>query len=412
MSELKNLLILAEAIVRGENGKPYYERYRSEVERVTPEQVISLVDELMKKGYPVEQMQEGVNKFLNLFHKALDSHPVPQPESGSFLDFLMQSNQEMAQRLDRLKPLIRLINGKLPDQDPDLPETINNMREILEDLKTFERHYLIKENILFPAIEEHWPDYRCVQLMWAFHDDIRKNIREAIETLQEEKINLPSLNYLFGSIFFNMLAIRFREERILFPVMLKTMPDSLMSQLLEEAGEIGFAYSKRLDMNTVNDNPKNPKSHKEDDSDISQKETGTFQLPTGSFSEEEILVILNTLPVDLTFVDRNDKVKYFSQGPHRIFTRSRSIIGRDVRLCHPPASVDIVERILEDFKSGRTSHAPFWIQMNGRFIYIEYYALRNEQGEYLGTLEVSQDLTEYRKLEGEQRLLSYQEKQG
>ncbi|MDD3386216.1 MAG: PAS domain-containing protein, partial [Bacteroidales bacterium] len=122
--------------------------------------------------------------------------------------------------------------------------------------------------------------------------------------------------------------------------------------------------------------------------------------------------ILNTLPVDLTFVDRNDKVKYFSQGPHRIFTRSRSIIGRDVRLCHPPASVDIVERILEDFKSGRTSHAPFWIQMNGRFIYIEYYALRNEQGEYLGTLEVSQDLTEYRKLEGEQRLLSYQEKQG
>ncbi len=130
-------------------------------------------------------------------------------------------------------------------------------------------------------------------------------------------------------------------------------------------------------------------------------------MPTGSFSNEELLAILNTLPVDITFVDRNDKVKYFSQGKERIFQRNRAILNRDVRMCHPPSSVHIVDQIVDDFKSGRAESAPFWIQMKDQFIHIEYFALRNEQGEYLGTIEVSQNLTERRKLEGEQRILSY-----
>ncbi|MDD3431041.1 MAG: PAS domain-containing protein [Bacteroidales bacterium] len=134
---------------------------------------------------------------------------------------------------------------------------------------------------------------------------------------------------------------------------------------------------------------------------------GGIQLASGSFSAKEILAILNTLPVDMTFVGKYDKVKYFSQGKDRIFVRNRSIINRDVRLCHPPASAHVVEKILEDFKSGKASHAPFWIQMKGKFIKIEYFALRDEQGEYLGTLEVSQDLSENRALEGERRILSY-----
>jgi hypothetical protein len=139
-----------------------------------------------------------------------------------------------------------------------------------------------------------------------------------------------------------------------------------------------------------------------------RKEDGTIRLPSGSFSTEELLAVLNTLPVDMTFVDRNDKVKFFSQGKERIFQRSRAILNRDVRHCHPPASAHIVDKILEDFKSGKHDRAPFWIDMGGRFIHIEYFALRNDKGEYLGTLEVSQNLTGYRGLEGEQRILSYE----
>ena len=134
---------------------------------------------------------------------------------------------------------------------------------------------------------------------------------------------------------------------------------------------------------------------------------GNIQLPSGSFNAREIEAILNTIPVDMTFVDKNDKVKYFTQGKERIFARSRSIINRDVRLCHPPGSVHIVEKILEDFKSGKASHAPFWIQVKGKLVLIEYFALRDKNGGYLGTLEVSQDLTNHRLLEGEKRILSY-----
>jgi DUF438 domain-containing protein len=139
-------------------------------------------------------------------------------------------------------------------------------------------------------------------------------------------------------------------------------------------------------------------------------ESGSIQLPSGSFNAREIMAILNKVPVDMTFVDKDDKVKYFTQGSERIFARSRSIINRDVRLCHPPGSVHIIEKILDDFKSGRASHAPFWIQMQGKFIHIQYFALRDENGEYLGTLEVSQDLSDLRKLEGEKRILSYTDK--
>jgi DUF438 domain-containing protein len=137
------------------------------------------------------------------------------------------------------------------------------------------------------------------------------------------------------------------------------------------------------------------------------KEPTRIQLPSGSFTVAELNAVLNTIPFDLTFVDKDDTVRYFTQGRDRIFARSRAILGRKVQNCHPPASVQIVERILEDFRSGRQDRAAFWIPLKGRFIHIEYFALRGAGGEYLGTLEVSQDLTEKKKLEGEQRLLTY-----
>jgi DUF438 domain-containing protein len=135
-----------------------------------------------------------------------------------------------------------------------------------------------------------------------------------------------------------------------------------------------------------------------------------IQLSTGNFKVEELEALFKVLPVDLTFVDKDDKVRFFSLGPDRIFARNRAILGRDVRMCHPPSSVHVVDQILEDFKSGKENSASFWITMHGKFIYIEYFAMRGKEGEYLGTLEYTQDLTHLRKLEGEQRLLSYTKK--
>jgi hypothetical protein len=191
-----------------------------------------------------------------------------------------------------------------------------------------------------------------------------------------------------------------KEEEILFPMSMDALSDADWHEIQKQSLEIGYClYDPPTEWRPAG-------IIIEDIKDV-EKQGSNIQLPSGNFSVEELLAILNTLPVDITFVDKNDKVKYFSQSSDRIFQRNRAILNRDVRHCHPPASAHIVDKIIEDFKSGKHDRAPFWINLKDRFVHIEYFALRNEKGEYLGTLEVSQDLTGYRKLEGEQRILSY-----
>ena len=145
---------------------------------------------------------------------------------------------------------------------------------------------------------------------------------------------------------------------------------------------------------------------------VEYSSTDAVVLSSGAFDIDELEALFLHLPVDITFVDKNDKVRFFSHSPNRVFERNRSIIGRDVRMCHPPGSVHIVEQILDDFKSGRENKAAFWLSnfMGGRFIYIEYTAVRSKSGEYLGVVEVTQDITNLRRLQGDQRLLSYEHK--
>jgi DUF438 domain-containing protein len=241
--------------------------------------------------------------------------------------------------------------------------------------------------------------------MWGKHDEIRDQIKASIEILKTESIDRDELEASGNLVFFPVLQtlrdMTIKEEEILLPMCLDELTLEDWWKIHKQTIEIGFTLYDPV-------HEWKPEGLEPDtDRDMAKSDADNIQLPSGSFSSDEIMAILNTMPFDVTFVDRNDKVKYFSQGEHRIFTRSRSIINRDVRLCHPPSSVDIVEKIIDDFKSGRESYAPFWIQMRDKFVHIAYYALRNPEGEYLGTLEVSQDLTDYRKLDGEQRILSY-----
>jgi len=133
-----------------------------------------------------------------------------------------------------------------------------------------------------------------------------------------------------------------------------------------------------------------------------------LQFDTGSLSKEEIEAILDTLPIDISFVDRNDAVKYFNKAEERIFVRSKSVIGRKVQMCHPQKSINVVNKIVETFKKGEKEAAEFWIQMNNRLVHIRYFAVRDKNGDYLGTMEVTQDLTDLKKIKGERRLLDWE----
>jgi hypothetical protein len=239
--------------------------------------------------------------------------------------------------------------------------------------------------------------------MWGKHNEARELMKNAVEALTAAKeitaeeaktiteiVLKPASNAIDEMIY--------KEEEILFPMSLDKLTEDEWYEIYRQSIEIGFCLYDPKD----SWQPKGIVAEQK-----SAAEAGKIQLPSGSLSIAELTALLNTIPFDLTFVDKDDTVRYFTQGKERIFARNRAILGRKVQNCHPPSSVHIVEQILNDFKSGKQDQAAFWINMDGRFIHIEYFALRDEEENYLGTLEVSQDLTEKRQLQGEQRLLSY-----
>lgn len=364
-------------------------------------EVVEVEQELISEGLP----ETEVLKLCDIHGEVLEGH-VDQSGSkeipeGHPVDVFRQENRKLEKVTGKTRDLLTSV-AKVPEQN------FLNFKHVLlscfNDLMDVDKHYQRKEYLVFPFLEKK-DITGPPKVMWGKHDEIREQLKGCIALLKEPEFKkhdlIDSLDLIFFPVVKALDDMVRKEEEILFPMAMDLITDEDWWNIHQQTLEFGFTlYDPRVEWKPEGFE-KSPEAAARDDSD------GTIQLSSGSFTAREIMAILNTVPVDMTFVDKDDKVKYFTQGSHRIFARSRSIINRDVRLCHPPGSVDIVEKILEDFKSGKASHAPFWIQMKGRFILIEYYALRDEHGEYLGTLEVSQDLTEARSLEGEQRILSY-----
>jgi DUF438 domain-containing protein len=351
--------------------------------------VIYLVDELVKTDIPMPELKKGINKILNLLYKTISEYPHTPPAKDSYLWVLEQNNRLMQEKLNKLKPLIKQINQEI---DEDLKE-----KAAIEfsKLSAFTNYYIIKENILFPATEKHLPEFRCISVMWSFHDDIKRKLKSVVEELKSEKFNLKKFNRLSGDLFFNMNAIKFREERILYPLVADIIPQNELKELLGQSLEIGFPFY----------NPQ-PEASKEKEPQIIE---GKVNLGTGMLDVEQVKMLFNHLPVDITFVDENNKVRYFSTPKKRIFPRTQAIIGRDVHNCHPKESVHVVEKIVESFKAGKKDSASFWINMKGMRLLIQYFAVRDEQGVYRGVVEVSQEITEIQKLDGEKRLLDWED---
>ena len=289
------------------------------------------------------------------------------------------------------------------DLDEDLQTVIFELQGHFNGLLDVDKHYLRKEYLVFPYLENQGIT-GPPQVMWGKHDQIRELLHGSLEIIKTPDISreelLASAEIVIRPALTGVNEMIPKEEEILFPLALEKLTDADWYEISKQSLEIGYClYDPPVEWA--------PRGAAETSLSGARQDDGLIQLHSGSFSAEELLSILNTLPLDMTFVDKDDKVKYFSQGAERIFQRNRAILNRDVRNCHPPASAHIVDKIIEDFKSGKESRAPFWINMGGKMIHIEYFALRDGQGEYLGTLEVSHNVSGYRALEGEQRILSY-----
>jgi DUF438 domain-containing protein len=385
----QELIDFSLAIINAENPADTVRKNRHLMDEITPSAVLALVDHLVQLNIPMPVLKTGVNKLLNLFHASLKNYPGLELERDSFADYLVRNNAEMDMHLKAIRPYIRKIN-----QDKNEPEVKKKLLKLFSGLEIFDAHYVIKENVLFPILEKHWPDYRCLQVMWSFHDDIRRNRKEIINVLKKVELDLKKFNKLAGDLFFNMLAIKFREEKILFPLMQQSIPAWELKKMLDDSRDLKFPYVQ-------------PDFEVENLERATKMIRGEVNLGTGLLSVKQIILLFNHLPVDITYVDEHNKVKYFSTPKHRIFPRAKGIIGRDVRNCHPPESVDIVEEIIEEFRRGKQDKASFWIRMGEGYILIQYFALRDEKNKYCGVVEVSQEISEIRKIEGEQRLLDW-----
>lgn len=276
-------------------------------------------------------------------------------------------------------------------------------RRAHEDLAAVEVHYLRKEYLVFPFLEKAGiagPP----KVMWGVHDEIRGRIAAAGELLEHAaELDADGLRLAAETVLTPMLdqaeGMTSKEDRILWPMCLEHLTVRDWEQVLDQWDEFGpgLVEPAGVWLPVLPQLPEAPVELPTDDA---------ITLPSGHLSLRQLTAMLNALPMDLTFVDADDRVGFFTEGADRIFARNRAIIGRKVEDCHPPKSVHIVEQVVSELRSGRRDVAEFWIQMGPRFVHIRYVAVRDSEGEYLGTLEVTQDIAPLRELEGERRLLA------
>ncbi len=274
---------------------------------------------------------------------------------------------------------------------------------IFNQLYTIERRFERKENQLFPVLEKRgWNG--PTQGMWSFHDNLREQFRLLRRKLEDRDFEnlVADMKFLTSGIY-RLLAV---EETVLFPNSLSLLLDEDWISVRTGEEEIGWML------------PQAPVPFPEQEyihpsRDFTKRELSfslenTSHYDEGYMTVEQVNLLLKTMPLDITYVDENDKVIFYNRGEERVFPRSAGIIGREVKFCHPPKSVGTVLKILEEFRSGAKSEASFWINFKGRLIYIRYFAVRDAQKNYKGVIEMSQDITDIKKIEGENRLLNWE----
>lgn len=396
----KRLKTLILRLHQGEAEEKVREDLLGTLSQIPYGEVVEVEQELIGEGLPEEEVLRLCDAHSAVLEGNIDLSAAKRIPEGHPVDVLINENKELRKVVSEIENLVSAIsydNGPVKDAEKF------RLIALFNSLWDVDKHYQRKEYLLFPYLEKQGIT-GPPKVMWGKHDEIREQIKGGIELLRSGEITREELVAAAEIVLLpaakGVKEMTTKEEEILLPMALDNLNEADWYAIQKQSLEIGYClYDPKVTWK--------PAWAQEDTLQEMNKTADTVQLPSGGFTVEELLAILNRLPIDMTFVDRNDKVKYFSQGEERIFQRNRAILNRDVRHCHPPASAHIVDKIIEDFRSGKETRAPFWINIGGKMVHIEYFALRNEKGEYLGTLEVSHNVTPYRELEGEQRILSY-----
>jgi uncharacterized protein len=371
------------------------------VKQTDSSEIAAMEQALIAEGMPVEEVQSMCDLHSEVLRDLLVESVSPATAGGHPVDTMQRENAALSKVVARMHEALDEINGLDDETVPD--QQLTALRSAFNDLMDVEKHYRRKENLLFSFLEKHGVTGPS-KVMWGKDDEVRELLKTLGEALEQddavagdwkvagEAVAKPSLAAVEEMIF--------KETEILFPMALSTLTADDWGEIWTQSPDYGWCL---VEPGSGYSPPRESKPAHE----ASLGKSDAIRFGTGALTFQQIDAMLKTLPVDVTFVDADDRVAFFSEGGSRVFARSKAIIGRKVQHCHPPKSVDTVERIVADFRAGEQDVAEFWIQSQGMFVHIRYFAMRDEQGEYLGTLEVTQDIAPLRQLDGEQRLLSY-----
>lgn len=394
---------------------------------VSPTEIAEMEQALVNEGMPVSEIQRLCDVHAAVFKGSIeqihreDGLGIESFDEGHPVQTFKKENR-MIESLIEEKVMVSLSNfTEYPSE-----ERKRALIESIKTLQTIDKHYKRKENLIFPYMEKY--DITAPpQVMWGVDDEIREKLKALIEMLKQDEANIPLINEKVRETMGNVAEMIFKEEEIMFPMILDKFSLQEWLEIEKSSDEIGYTLLdhvkkwrplvETIDLITPKSQSANTIQNEVQASQVDmnadviinriQKDSYTYiPFDAGGLTALEANAILNTIPVDMTFVGADNKVKYFTQGKERIFDRPLTIIGREVKNCHPPKSVHVVEQIVEELKSGRKDHEDFWIRLGEQFVYIRYFAVRSKDGTFLGTLEVSQNIKPITELEGEKRLMS------
>lgn len=399
--------IMKKIIAQLHSGTPVSEvkeTFKRVLGGIGPLEIAKIEQELIKEGMPRQEIQRLCDVHLAVFREQLEKQKLEVP-LGHPISILTEEHKILLQLSKKLNTIVNRIQEE--SHVGDVADEAKQLKHIAEELLDAEKHYLREENVLFPFLEKHGIT-EPPAVMWIEHNQIRDTKKQLYSivknysaiSFQDFRKQLGETAKSLGNI---LPSHFFKENNILFPTALRVVTDEEWKDIRKEFDEIGYCCftPQHLTEMSPTEEVEKPKT----ETIIAPK--GMLQFETGVLSKEEVEAILDSLPVDISFVDKEDRVKYFNKAEERIFVRTKAVLGRKVQLCHPQKSVHIVDKILEAFKAGKKDAAEFWIQKDTSLVHIRYFAVRDRSGKYLGTMEVTQDITDIKKIKGQKRLLDW-----
>jgi len=378
---------------------------------------IAIIEQEMVEETEDECIKEDIQAMLEVFQDVLVTKDQELPENHP-ISCYRRENAKMKELLLSVEDLVQY------------PLIKNQWLELYEDLLKFKIHLSRKQNQLYPVLEKKGFT-RPTTTMWTLDDFIRDEISECYNLLLED--NEEEFIGKQAELVADVRDLMDKEENILYPTSLEMINEEEFRYMAEGDWEIGFAYiSVQADKSGNSASASSSASASTAGAPLSglssapgfaeelagllgkygfNNKEEKLNVTTGQLTLEQINLIYQHMPVDLSYVDENELVCFYTDTKHRVFPRSKNVIGRDVKNCHPKASVHIVEEIIKKFRSGEQDKAEFWINKPDLFIYIIYYAVRDENGKFRGVLEMMQDCTHIRSLQGSQTLLTWEQQE-